>query len=73
MTSLSPTTMRMRNRISGAYSGVGDGDEGEGEDEDKDEDEGKDEGRGKDKSCSLVRRAKRLGETRTGATWHGGV
>lgn len=65
MTSLSPTTMRMRNRMSGAYSGVDNGD--------KDEDEGKDEGRGKDKSCSLVRRVKRLGETRTGLTWHGGV
>ena len=71
MTSLSPTTMRMRNRMSGAYSGVDDRDKDE--DEDKDKDEGKDEGRGKDKSCSLVRRVKRLGETRTGLTWHGGV
>ena len=44
MTSLSPTTMRMRNRISGAYSGVGEGDKDE--DEDKDKDEG----------CSLARR-----------------
>ena len=36
--------MRMRNRISGAYSGVGEGDKDE--DEDKDKDEG----------CSLARR-----------------
>jgi hypothetical protein len=61
MTSLSPTTMRMRNRISGAYSGVGEGDKDE--DEDKDKDEG----------CSLARRVERLGETGTGTTWHGGV
>ena len=64
--------MRMRNKMSGAYSGVGE-DEDEDEDEDKDEDKDKDEGKGKDKSCSLVRRAKRLGETRTELTWHGGV
>jgi hypothetical protein len=51
----------MRNRISGAYSGVGEGDKDE--DEDKDKDEG----------CSLARRVERLGETGTGTTWHGGV
>jgi hypothetical protein len=60
----------MRNRISGAYSGEGeDKDEDEGEDKDKDRDRDED----KDKGDSLARRAKRFGETGTGAAEHGGV